>query len=112
MDITKMGLRRLKFRYGESNGKDREAEQELRRRGFNWRELREVVWEYGGIKWGLAKSRANEIAICRKNRVRNQKKQAAPRAAKGASSSGATRRDRQSEGGIRGHRRTLRPLGM
>lgn len=73
MDITKMGLRRLRLRYGESNGKDREAEQELQRRGLNSKQLREVVWEYGGIKWGLAKSRANEIAARRKRRVRNQK---------------------------------------
>lgn len=73
MDITRMGLRGLKYRYGQSNGKDREAEDELRRRGLNSIQLRQVVWDYGGEMWGEAKRKANAIAITRKSRVKRAK---------------------------------------
>ncbi len=88
MDITRMGLRRLKFIYGESNGRNRDAEAELQRRGFNSKHLRQVIWDYGGIKWAEISSEAKLIAWRKKKhnrrvrkRIRRQEREACRRQA-------------------------------
>ena len=45
-DISRMSSKRLKFRYGESDGTDKLAEDELRRRGLTDVELRQVIYGY------------------------------------------------------------------
>ena len=45
-DISRMSSKKLKFRYGESDGADRVAEDELRRRGLTDVELRGVIYNY------------------------------------------------------------------
>ncbi len=45
-DISRMSLKRLKYRYGESSGADKEAEQELRRRGLSDIKIRGVIYGY------------------------------------------------------------------
>lgn len=45
-DISRMSIKKLKFRYGESDGTDRVAEDELRRRGLTDVELRGVIHNY------------------------------------------------------------------
>lgn len=72
-DVTKTSTKALKYRYGKSNGKDREAEDELRRRGLNSTQLREVVWDYGGQMWGAEKKKANAIAKKRRRSIKNAK---------------------------------------
>lgn len=76
MDISRMSLWRLKFRYGESNGKDRDAEQELQRRGFNSTELGAVIWEYGQQKWQKEAKKARGIHREKKERKRRLKRNA------------------------------------
>jgi hypothetical protein len=72
-DVTKTSTKALKYRYGQSNGKDRQAEDELRRRGLNSIQLRQVVWDYGGEMWGAAKKKANAIVKKRKRKVKQAK---------------------------------------
>ena len=45
-DISRMSNKRLKFRYGESRGTDKVAEDELRRRGLTDRQIRGVIYGY------------------------------------------------------------------
>ena len=45
-DIGRMSLKRLKYRYGESGGADKEAEQELRRRGLSDTKIRGVIYGF------------------------------------------------------------------
>lgn len=45
-DISRMSNKRLKFRYGESRGTDKAAENELRRRGLTDRQIRGVIYGY------------------------------------------------------------------
>ncbi len=45
-DISRMSNKRLKFRYGESDGTDKLAEDELRRRGLTDRQIRGVIYGY------------------------------------------------------------------
>ena len=44
--ITRMSDKRLKCRYGESDGTDKEAEAELRRRGLSDTQIQEVIHRY------------------------------------------------------------------
>jgi hypothetical protein len=73
MDVSRISTKRLRFRYGESNGKDREAEAELQKRGLNSKDLQQVIWDYGAIKWRAAKNVANIVACKRRRRVRRAK---------------------------------------
>lgn len=73
MDITKMGLQRLKCRYGASNGLDREPANELQRCGLNSRQLAELLWDYGQDKWRQSKTEANEIASKNRRTARNRR---------------------------------------
>jgi hypothetical protein len=83
MDITRMGSRRLKLRYGASNGQDREAEAELQRRGLNSKQLREVIWEHDQRKWRKETKKASKIRgarkakkrICRRRRWKKRRKE-------------------------------------
>lgn len=45
-DISRMSDKRLKFRYGESGGTDKVAEDELRRRGLTDIQIRGVIYGY------------------------------------------------------------------
>lgn len=45
-DISRLSDKRLKYRYGESGGTDKAAEDELRRRGMNDRQIRGVIYGY------------------------------------------------------------------
>jgi hypothetical protein len=45
-DISRMSDKRLKYRYGESGGTDKVAEDELRRRGLTDRQIRGVIHGY------------------------------------------------------------------
>jgi len=45
-DISRMSIKRLKYRYGESGGADKVAEDELRRRGLTERQIRGVIHGY------------------------------------------------------------------
>jgi len=45
-DISRMSSKRLKYRYGESGGTDKVAEDELRRRGLTERQIRGVIYGY------------------------------------------------------------------
>lgn len=45
-DIRKMSSKRLKYRYGKSGGTDKAAEDELRRRGMNDRQISGVIYGY------------------------------------------------------------------
>ena len=45
-DISRMSSKRLKYRYGESSGTDKVAEDELRRRGLTDRQLSGVIYGY------------------------------------------------------------------
>jgi len=45
-DISRMSSKRLKYRYGESGGTDKVAEEELRRRGLTDRQIRVVIYGY------------------------------------------------------------------
>jgi hypothetical protein len=71
-DISKMSSKRLKFRYGESDGTDKAAEDELRRRGLTDRQLSGVIW---GYKQGEFTPKGGPYADPGKNRT---EKQAAP----------------------------------
>jgi hypothetical protein len=83
MDITTIGVRRLKCRYGASNGTDREAEAELQRRGLNSKQLREVIWEHDQRKWLKEAKKASKIRgarkaekrICRRRRWKKRRKE-------------------------------------
>ena len=45
-DISGLSSKRLKYRYGESDGTDKVAEDELRRRGLTDRQIRGVIYGY------------------------------------------------------------------
>jgi len=45
-DIGRMTIKRLKYRYGESGGEDKDAEEELRRRGLTDRQICGVIYGY------------------------------------------------------------------
>ena len=45
-DISRMSSKRLKYRYGESGGADKVAEDELRRRGLTDKQLGGVIYGY------------------------------------------------------------------
>ncbi len=45
-DISRMSNKRLKYRYGESDGTDKVAEDELRRRGLTDTQIRGVIYGY------------------------------------------------------------------
>ena len=45
-DISRLSSKRLKYRYGESGGTDKVAEDELRRRGLTDRQIRGVIYGY------------------------------------------------------------------
>jgi hypothetical protein len=70
MDITRMGLRRLKHRYGASNGHDQEAANELQRRGLNSKQLAEVIWEHGQEAWRQEAKKASKVARRKRRSVR------------------------------------------
>lgn len=67
------GLRLLRLRYGASNGEDREAEDALRRMGFNSKDRQQVIWDYYQSLWREAKREANKLAKKRRVRVKNAK---------------------------------------
>lgn len=74
MDLSKMSLRSLKARYGKSNGKDREAGDELQRRGLNSRQLGEVLWEHGQQGWRKESKKASKIRGEKRARKRIKKR--------------------------------------
>ena len=45
-DISRMSVKQLKFRYGKSGGTDKVAEDELRRRGLNDRQIHGIIHGY------------------------------------------------------------------
>ena len=45
-DISRLSSKRLKYRYGESGGTDKVAEDERRRRGLTDRQIRGVIYGY------------------------------------------------------------------
>jgi hypothetical protein len=71
MDISKTSLRSLKFRYGKSDGKDREAEGELQRRGLNSKQLGEVIWAYSQKQWRTEAKKAHKVARRKRRSVRS-----------------------------------------
>ena len=73
-DITKTSLRALKQRYGKSNGKNREAEEELLRRGLNSKQLGEILWEHGQEQWRKQAKKSSKIRGARKAKKRSQKR--------------------------------------
>lgn len=73
-DISKMSLRSLKARYGKSNGRDREAEEELQRRGLNSKQLGEVLWEQGQQEWRKESKKASKIRGEKRARKRIKKR--------------------------------------
>jgi hypothetical protein len=74
MDVSKMSVRALKHRYGKSNGKNREVEEELQRRGLNSRQLGEILWEYGQQGWQKQAKRASKIHTAQRTEKRIQKR--------------------------------------
>lgn len=73
MDISKLSLRALKDRFGRSNGQDREAGDELQRRGLNSRQLGEVLWEHGQQGWRKEAKKAHKVARRKRRSVSNAK---------------------------------------
>ena len=73
MDLSKMSLRSLKARYGKSNGKDREAGDELQARGLNSKQLGEVLAEYSQEVWRTEAKKAHKVARKKRQSVRNAK---------------------------------------
>ena len=45
-DISRLSCKRLKYRFGESGGTDKVAEDELRRRGLTDWQIRGVIYGY------------------------------------------------------------------
>lgn len=74
MDISKMSLRSLKARYGKSNGKDREAGDELQARGLNSKQLGEVLAEYSQERWQKGAKRASKIHTAQRTKARVKKR--------------------------------------
>lgn len=72
-DVTKTSTRALEQRYGEANGRDQEAANELQRRGFTSKQLGEVLWDHGQQKWRQQATQANDIACKKRRSVRNAK---------------------------------------
>jgi len=73
MDMSEMSLRTVKYRYGKSNGTDREAEDELQRRGLNSKQLGDVLAEYGLKAWRTESKKAHKVARRKRRSVRNAK---------------------------------------
>lgn len=75
----------LKWMYGESQGKDKEVESELRRRGLSSKQLAEVEWNHSQRKWTTAARQAARTktkrtqAINRKRRRQRKRKRAEAR---------------------------------
>jgi hypothetical protein len=74
MDISKTSKWALKQRYGKSNGKDREAEEELQRRGLNSKQLAEIIWGHAQASWQKGAKRASKIHTAQRTEKRIQKK--------------------------------------
>ncbi len=72
-DITKTSTDWLKYRYGQSNGKDREAGDELQARGLNSKQLGDLLAEYGLKTWRSEAKKAHKIARRKRRSVRNAK---------------------------------------
>jgi len=73
MSKKKPSLWSVKQRYGKSNGKDREAEEELQRRGLNSKQLAQIIWDYAQEGWRREAKKASKIRAARKRSVRNAK---------------------------------------
>jgi hypothetical protein len=75
----------LKWMYGESQGKDKEVESELRRRGLSSKQLAEVEWNHSQRKWTTAARQAARTrtkrtqAINRKRRRQQRRRRAEAR---------------------------------
>ena len=72
-DVRKVSTKWLKYRYGKANGLDREAEDELRRRGINSKELGKILWHHAQKEWQKQAKKGREIRRRKKRSARRAK---------------------------------------
>lgn len=72
-DLTRTRTSTLKWRYGESKGTDKAVEEELRRRGFNSKQLAELEWDHSQKKWTKEAKKASVVRRAKKKAVRRRK---------------------------------------